>query len=535
MTGSGEAAGPAAERSPGVPGQVAGVAAATAASRLLGLAREVLFAALLGAGAATDAFVTAFRLPSLARDLFAEGALSAGLVPAFAASAAQGRDSAARLLRALLGATLALSGALALVVALAAPQVTRLLAPAFPPEVAELSARLARTMSPLLPLVALSAVAMGALHGHGRLLVPAAAPALFNVGAVAAGLVLWAAGATPLQAVAGWALGTVLGGVLQLAVQLPALLRLGLPPWPALGRAARAHPGLRGAALAAAPALIGLSAVQVNLLVGNAFAARQAGAVTWLGYAFPLVQLPLGIFGHAVGAVAGAGLARQGAVADRAGAARTLARALRQVAFFAVPSAVGLVVLAEPIAGLLYQRHAFTAGDAAATARALAAYALGLHALAAVRVLAPAFYALEGARWPALTSLASMAAHLGLAAVLQPWLGFQGLALAVSLAGWLQLGLLWVGWRRRHGALGGGVGGQLARVALASAVLGAVALLSWRALAAMGLPAGLPRQLCLALLPIALAGAAYLGVARVARVEEARAVWGWVVAAARRR
>ncbi len=548
----------------------AGVALVTALSRLLGLLREILFAALLGAGPVTDAFVTAFRIPSAARDLFAEGALSAGLVPAFAEEELRrGRAASRRLLTWAVLAALALSGAVAAALALLAPRVTRLLAPAFSPEVSILSTALARAMLPLLVLVALSAVAMGALQARGRLVLPALSPALFNVGLLAVGLGLWASGATPRQAALGWALGTLLGGALQLGVQLPPLWgargrRAGIgaaDPEPVLsappgggpelriaaaqveeagghsplvsGRAAaRLPPGLGRMARATIPAAVGLAAVQVNLLVGNAFASRQPGAVSWLGYAFPLIQLPLGVFGLAVASTAGAGLARSAAVSDVEGASRTLAEARRLVAYFGVPAAVGLAVLAEPIASLLYQRGAFTRGDVIATARALSAYALGLYALGAARLLAPAFYAFHGARWPALTSLAAILAHLALAALLQPWLGFQGIALAASLAAILQAALLRLGWRRCGGPPAPSQWAHLARVLLASAVMGGAAWFGWRGLASLWPgPGGLSRQLALALAPVLLGGTVYLVLAHRLGVMEGDAL----IASARRR
>jgi putative peptidoglycan lipid II flippase len=497
------------------------VSAATMTSRLLGLVRDQLFAALVGANRFSDAFVVAFRIPNLLRDLFAEGALSAAFVPTFAeAHRHRGAEEAYRLANAVVAVLLVGVGGVAVAGAWAAGPLVRLVAPGL----AEpgLAAALTRVMMPFLLLVSLSAVAMGMLNARSRFTVPAIAPALFNVGAIAVGAGLWAAGWPPRRAVMGWAVGTLLGGALQLAVQLPALRRLGYRFRPRLSRAVLADPGLRRVLALVGVAVVGLSATQVNVVVNTSFAAGVEGANTWLQCAFRLMQLPLGVFAVAVATVAGAGVAQRAAERDLAAVRATVGAALRLVAFLNVPSAVGLAVLARPIISLVYEHGRFSAADTEATARALLWYAAGLYAYSGVKVLAPAFYALGAARVPALAAWASMLANVALNVALFPLLGFQGVALGTALAAGVNFAVLLVAWRRTYGALAGsGVPQQLLRVVLASAVLAVVAWAAHRGLSLV-LPAGkgTGRALALAFGPIAAGGLAYLGTASALGIGE---------------
>ena len=497
------------------------VSAATMTSRLLGLVRDQLFAALVGANRFSDAFVVAFRIPNLLRDLFAEGALSAALVPSFAeAHRHRGAEQAYRLGNAVVAVVLLLVGTVTVAGVLAAGPLVHLVAPGLAEP--QLAAALTRVMMPFLLLVSLSAVAMGMLNARSRFTAPALAPALFNVGAIAVGAGLWVAGWPPERAVTGWAAGTLLGGALQLIVQLPALHRMGYRFRPRLSGAVLADPGLIRVFGLLGGAVVGLSATQVNIVVNTFFAARVVGANTWLQCAFRLMQLPLGVFAVAVATVAGAGVAQRAAERDMPAIQATVGAALRLVAFLNVPSAVGLAVLARPIISLVYEHGRFGAADTEATARALLWYAAGLYAYSGVKVLAPAFYALGAARVPALAAWASMLANVALNAFLFPLLGFEGVALGTALAATVNFGVLLLAWRLAHGGMAGSaVPHQLGRVLLASAALAAAA---WAA--HWGLAAALPpgksagKQLCLAFGPIAAGGAAYLWAASVLGIGE---------------
>ncbi len=465
------------------------VSAGTLASRLLGLVREQLFAALLGAGYFADAFVAAFRIPNLLRDLFAEGALSAAFVPTFAkVDKEEGRAAAYALANRVVGAILVVVGAVALAgIAFAAPLV-RALAPGFSavPGKLELTAQLAQLMMPFLLVVSLAALMMGMLNARGIFGRPAVAPALFNVAAIAVGVGLWLAGATPQVAVVGWSLGTIVGGAAQLAVQLPPLFADGFRIRPRLA-GSLADPNVRRMARLMAPATAGLAATQLNIFINTQFASGQPGAVSWLNYAFRLMYLPIGLFGVAIATVTASGLARRAAEKDLAGLKAALSQGMRHVAFLTVPSTVGLAVLAEPIVGLIYQHGRFGPADTSATAVALMGYSLGLYAYSGVKVVAPAFYALDHSRLPVMASAAAVATNLLLNLAAHRWLGsmglgYLGLAAGTSLGALVNLGVLSLSFRSftREVAGPGGLFAQLAKVLLASALMGAAVLLAIR-------------------------------------------------------
>ncbi|MEI7705014.1 MAG: murein biosynthesis integral membrane protein MurJ [Deltaproteobacteria bacterium] len=503
-------------------GRAIWLSAATMTSRVLGLVRDQLFAALVGANRWSDAFVVAFRIPNLLRDLFAEGALSSAFVPTFAeAHARRGRDDAHALANGLVGLVLLVVGSIVLVGLLAAPEIVRLLAPGFGPEEAEFAAFLTRLMMPFLLLVSLSAVAMGMLNAQSRFTAPALAPALFNVGAIAVGVWLWATGQGPRAAAVGWAIGTLVGGTMQLLAQWPSLRALGFRLRPGFGRSVFADPGIRRIGRLMAASVIGLSATQVNILVNTVFASHEVGANTWLMMAFRLMQLPLGVFGVAIATVAGAGVAQRVAAGDMDGVKETLGSALRLVAFLNVPASVGLITLATPIISLVYEHGRFSAADASATADALVFYAVGLYGYSAVKVLAPAFYALDEPRIPVIGSVVGMASNVVLVLLLHPLLGFRGIALGTALAATANFAVLALAWKLRHGGLGGaGISGQLARTLLASAVMVVAVLLAKAGVAPMLPAGGLLRQAPLALVPIAAGAVAYFAAARVLGVRE---------------
>jgi putative peptidoglycan lipid II flippase len=503
-------------------GRAVWISAATMASRVLGLARDQLFAILIGANRFSDAFVVAFRIPNLLRDLFAEGALSSAFVPTFADYRRnRGAAEAVALANAVAGLILLVVGALTLAGILWAGPLVSLIAPGFAPGQAHLAAQLTRIMMPFLLLVSLAALAMGMLNAQGRFTAPAVAPALFNVGSIAVGLGLWLSGWPPERAVVGWSVGTLIGGALQLAAQLPSLRATGFRFQLRLGLDALREPGVRRIGKLMAAALVGLSATQVNILVNTIFASDTEGANTWLQMAFRLMQLPLGVFGVAIATVAGAGVAQLVAAEDMAGVKRTLGAAMRMVAFLNVPSAVGLAVLAGPIISMIYEHGRFGAADTAATASALVCYAVGLYAYSAIKVFAPAWYALDRPRVPVIGSVVGMVANVGLNVTLYPVLGFKGVALGTSLAAGANFAVLAVAWKRRHGALEGpGIVRHLARVLAASAALALVAWGTARGLAAVLPPRGLGRQLALGLLPVAAGGFAYLAAAKALRIPE---------------
>ncbi|HXG53389.1 MAG TPA: murein biosynthesis integral membrane protein MurJ [candidate division Zixibacteria bacterium] len=509
------------------------VSLAVMASRLLGLVRDQVFAIFFGAGLHYDAFLTAFRVPNLLRDLFAEGALSSAFVTVFSQRlATRGDAEAIRLSNRVATLATIVIGAISIVAWFFTPQLVRALAPGFfeIPGKAELTVRLTRIMIPFLMLVAWSAQAMGVLNAKNVFGIPALASAFFNIGSIAGGLLLGFSlgpvlGLAPIE---GMAFGTLVGGFLQFAVQWPSLVRVGFSYRPML---AWADPGVRQVLRLMGPAVLGTAAVQINVFVNTNFASAiidpQTGAVangpvSWLNYAFRFMQLPIGVFGVAVATAALPPLSRLAVRQDPAEFRATLAHALGLVFLWCIPSAVGLAVLGRPIIALIFEHGRFTAFDTAQTANALAAYSAGLAGYAAIKVLSPAFYALQDARTPMIVSLISIAINYGLNSLLVQPFGHVGLAFStsgVALANFLMLALLM---RRRIGGLEGRrLAASVARIAAASAAMAGAA---WGASAlCAGLPLrGIALRLAQVGVAVPLGAAVFYAAGRCLGVEELR-------------
>jgi putative peptidoglycan lipid II flippase len=508
------------------------ISALTLLSRVLGLVREQVFAALLGAGFYADAFNTAFRIPNLLRDLFAEGALSAAFIPTYARERHQGGAARAHQLSSRLLTLLAVVlGALVLVGLLLARPLVQALAPGFGDVAGKLDTTvgLTRVMLPLLPLVSFAAVAMGMLNAQERFGPPAVAPSMFNLITIAWAAVLWAMGFGPAQVAMGWAVGTLLGGTAQFAIQVPALWRDGWrfrPEW------APGDPGIRAIAGLMAPATVGLAAVQVNIFVSTNFASHEPGAVSWLQYAFRILYLPIGVFGVAVGTIATTGLARRAATGDMDGLRDTLFRSVSLVAFLTVPATVGLMVLGQPIVRLLFERGKFHATDTHNTAVALALYSIGLVAYTGVKVLAPAFYALGTPRVPLVASASAVVTNLAVIALLHDVLGFRAIALGTALGSLFNVLILAGVFQARVGGLmTARLGGRLLRMAIGAAAMAPALWFAARLLEARFGTHGIVAQLVTGLGPIA-AGVVVYGIASLLlRLPEVEAL----LAAVRRR
>jgi len=382
-------------------------------SRVLGLARELIFAALFGGGAALDAFTVAFRIPNLLRDLFAEGALSTAFVTTFSKTIARGGDEAAWRLANKVATLTALSlGLICIAGMVFSNSLVAILAPGFDADKAALTAHLTRIMFPFILLVSLAALVMGMLNAKNVFGMPAMASSFFNLGSIVGGVTLgyWIDPHFGWRALIGLAFATVIGGALQLMVQLPSLARLGYRFRPDfLWR----DPGVKAILLLMGPAVIAASTTQFNVLVNSVFASSlEDGAIFWLAAAFRLMQLPLGLFGVALGTVTLPLLSRL-VVANRMDNFRTeLSRAMRLAFLLTIPSTIGLMMLAEPIISLLYQHGKFNAYQAAQTAGALRFYAIGLAGYAALKVLVNAFYALDRRKTPMLVSFLAVALNL---------------------------------------------------------------------------------------------------------------------------
>ena len=447
-------------------------------SRLLGLVREMVIASLFGASRNLDAFLTAFRAPNMLRDLFAEGALSTAFVTTFAKKIqTEGDQSAWGLANKVATLTTVFMSAITLIGVLLAPWLVAALAPGFDPEKTQLTILLTRVMFPFILMVSLAALAMGMLNAKDVFGVPAMASSFFNLGSIIGGVLLayWIDPHFGSRALVGLALGTLIGGFLQLIVQMPSLSRLHYIFRPDFHWR---DEGVRKVLQLMWPAVIAASAVQVNVLINSIFASYlQDGAVSWLNIAFRLMQLPLGIFGVAVATVTLPLISRSAAQGNKAEFRGALAHALRLVMLLTIPSAIGLVILAEPIISLIYQHGRFTAAATAQTAGALRFYAIGLVGYASVKVLAPAFYALDRRTLPMLVSLFSIGLNAGLNWILtfHMGLGHRGLALSTSVIAMTNFLLLYIMMRRYAGRLEtGALLGTLAKLLLAGACLGLV-------------------------------------------------------------
>jgi len=456
------------------------ISLATLTSRLLGVIRETVLAFYFGASASMqmDAFNVAFRLPNLLRDLFAEGAMTSAFVPAFTRTLVTGgREQAWRLGNLVLNALLLVTGVAVLLGIAAAAPITSLVAPEFAavPGKLELTADLSRVMLPFAALVAAAVAMMGMLHSLHRFFVPALSPAMFNVATILAAVALVPimphVGQAPIMAIA---VGTLIGGLGQIAVQWPILRREGFRYRPIVGFR---DPELRQILRMMVPGTLGVAAVNINVLVNTYLATGQEqGAVSWLGYAYRVMYLPLGLFGISVATATLPVISRHAAGGDLAAIRHTVSGALRLMLTLNVPATVGLVVLADPIVAMLYERGLFSSADTAATAAALMCYAPGLIGYSAVKIASPTFYALQDSRTPVVVSTLAVVVNLVINLWLVDTMGFIGLALGTAVAGMVNAGvLLWLLRRRLGGLEGRRLATGFVKIAVASGFMGAVA------------------------------------------------------------
>ena len=467
----------------------------TLGSRVLGLVRDMMIAAYLGAGPVAEAFVVAFSLPNLFRRFFAEGAFNMAFVPMFAKRLEAGENPQGFAREAFSGLATVLL-VLTLAATLAMPWLVLAMASGFAGDARfDLATLYGRIAFPYILFISLAALLSGVLNASGRFAAAAAAPVLLNILFIAA-LVLggWM----------GWDIGLTLAwavpvaGIAQFALVWVAASRAGFRLIP--GRP-RLSPDMRRLAVLAAPAMLAGGVVQINLLVGRQIASYTEGAVVWLYNADRLYQLPLGVVGIAIGIVLLPDLSRRLRAGDEDGGRASLSRATEFALALTLPSAVALVVLALPLIDVLFGRGAYGPDDVARTALALAIYGLGLPAFVLQKTLQPLYYAREDTRRPFLYALTAMLANAAIAIGLLPFIGFAAAALATTVSGWFMLLQLWLGTRSMGPAARADdrLRRRLWRLALASAVMGGVL---WAAQVVLGPALGLPgwRYLALAAL-----------------------------------
>jgi putative peptidoglycan lipid II flippase len=446
------------------------VGAAVMGSRLMGVVREQVFAYMFGASKLSDVFIAAFRIPNLLRDLFAEGALSTAFTTTFTKTwTKEGPAASWKLAQVVLSTLILALGIICLLGIAFAPLVVDMTNYDFHkvPGKFPLAVSMTRLLFPFILFVSIAALAMGMLNSRNIFGLPASASTVFNIVSVVSGALLaWLA--EPHQdwrhphfgtpALYGWCLGVLLGGVAQLAIQLPALWGLGFRfAW----KLDFNDPTLRTVLMLMVPSAIAGSAVQVNVLVNGQFASDVNGAVSWLYYAFRLVQLPIGIFGVAIATVTLPAVARQHALDDLTAFGKTVEEALRFGFYLTLPASVGLAVVAGPVIQLIYEHGSFSAQNTAQTALALQAYTIGLAGYSGIKILVPCFYAMQPPRFegsvgwrgflmnvvlftPARVSLLGIVFNLVLCFVLYDYfhLGHVGLALTtgfIAIVNFLQL------------------------------------------------------------------------------------------------
>lgn len=501
---------------------IATVGGLTMVSRLFGFVRDILIAAILGAGLAADAFFVAFKLPNLFRRLFAEGAFAAAFVPLFPGKLeANGRDDARRFAEEAFSLLFVI---LAVVVALAEigmPLLIRIIAPGFldEPEKFDLAVVLTRITFPYLLFISLVALLAGVLNSLGRFAAAAATPVMMNICLI--GFIVLA---TPFLPSPGHALawGVATAGVVQLVWLYVACVREGmalrlLKP--------RVTPDLRVLYRRILPIAIGAGIYQINLVIDMIIASLlPSGSISYLFFADRVTQLPLGVIGVAVGTALLPMLSRQVRAGEAEAALHSQNRSIEFSLLLTVPAAVALALIAQPIVTVLFERGAFAPAETAATAAALAVYAWGLPAYVLVKALAPGFFAREDTRTPVKISVAAMVVNVALSLALIGPLLHVGIAAATAVSSWLNAGLLaWVLWRRGELVVDRRLKTRLPRTVLASAVMGGTLLGAHGAMAGLFEATQAERIAALAALVgiglvVFAAAAALLGAARPADV-----------------
>jgi putative peptidoglycan lipid II flippase len=524
------------------------VSIAVMGSRVLGLVREQVFANYFGAGFLNDAFQVGFRIPNTLRDLFAEGALSVAFVKTFTDYVEkEDEEQAWRLASMVMNALAIVLSVITIIGIILAPQIVGLIASGFSPEKAALATTLTRIMFPFLLLVALAAVAMGVLNTRGRFGIPASASTLFNVGSIVGGLLCayWLSGggweiakdhdAVPdwraQWAIIGMALGTLIGGGLQFLVQVPSLLRVGFRFRP---QVSFSHPGVRQVMRLMGPAIIGTAAVQINVFTDTFFASSIPGGQSWLGYSFRLMQFPIGVFGVAIGTATLPAISRHAARGDIQRFRSTLSSSIGLVFLLTIPSACGLVILGKPIIALLYQRGAFTALDTQMVAAALIGWSVGLVGYSAIKVLSPAFYAMNDPRTPMIIAIVSIVINAITDYLFKTWLsnygvtpetpfgyGHAGLALSTSCVALVNFfGLVYFMRRKIKRLEGRRILSSFIRISVASAALSVASYFTYQLLVQRLGDVGFRNHLIETFVPIAAGGLVFVVVARLLRVRE---------------
>ena len=517
-------------------------------SRVLGLVREMVFAQYFGAGYLYDAFQVAFRIPNVLRDLFAEGALSAAFVKVFTDyQILKSEEEAWKLASLVLNALVVVLSIITILGIIFSGQIVGLIAAGFPPEIAALATTMTRIMFPYILFVAMAALAMGVLNTKGNFGVPASASTVFNIVSIffGLGLAFWLSGGgwekgvkntipsdAAQWAIIGMSIGTLIAGASQFFMQVPSLFKVGFRFSPLLSFA---DEGVRKVGRLMAPAIIGTSAVQINVLINTFFVTSIVGGVSWLSYSFRLMQFPIGVFGVAIGTASIPVLSRMVSLKKIDDFRDTLSSSINLVFLLTLPSACGLIVLGEPIIRLIYSHGgAFKESDVPMTAYALAAYSIGLTGYAAIKVLSPAFYALDDAKTPMIIALCSIVvnaaacygflnlfSNYGVTPEYPNGYGHAGVALATSCVALVNFFALVIIMKKRIGRIGGGdIFKSFVKIAVASAIMSVVCYFSFQFLVGYFGIETLSVKLIEVFVPIILGGITFFIAAKLLGVSE---------------
>ncbi|SFV14656.1 murein biosynthesis integral membrane protein MurJ [Pseudoduganella namucuonensis] len=430
---------------------LAAISSMTMLSRVTGLLRESLFARAFGAGAYTDAFIVAFRIPNLLRRLFAEGAFSQAFVPILAEYKNQHGQEASKELADHVATTLVWATVLVSALGIVgAPLFVYVIATGLraTPEAFDASVWMTRLMFPYIAFMSFVALAGGILNTWRQFKIPAFTPVLLNLSFIAASLFLAPRLAQPIYAMA---IAVFVGGLLQVGIQIPALIKIGMLPRLRLNPAAGLRdPGVLRVLRKMGPAVFAVSAAQISLMINTSIASRLAeGSISWLSYADRLMEFPTAMLGVALGTILLPSLAKANSDADHAEYSALLDWGLRLTFLLALPAAVGMAILAEPLITALFHYGKFTDAAAAGSARPLIAYSAGLIGIILVKTLAPAFYAKQDIRTPVRIAIGVLIATQIMNLLFVPYIQVAGLALSIGLGACINAAFLYMGLRKR--------------------------------------------------------------------------------------
>jgi len=521
--GGGEDGGPDSQRS--LIRSTSLLSAGTLSSRILGFFRDVVLARLLGTGLRADAFFIALKIPNLFRDLVGEGATNAAVVPVFSEYLhRKEKEDFWRFVSVILAIALMVLSVITLLGILLAPVIVRALAPGFmaDPEKLDLTIRLTKFMFPYLVFIGLTAYCMGILFTFRSFLVPAFSPCLLNIAVIVSALIASRSAAEPVFVIAG---GVLVGGVLQLAAQIRPLaatgMRLRLPK-------TLRHPGAAKIGRLLVPRMIGSGVYQLTVLI-DTFCASMAmivgqGGISAIYYANRIIQFPMGVFSIAMASAVLPSLSGLAHKNDTRAIKKMVVFSLENIFFIMCPTTVMLLLFAEPVIRILFQRGEFDAYSTGITAQALTFYAVGLFSFGGIKILVTAFHALQDTKTPVIVAAACLVINAALNVILMFPLKVGGIALASAIAGTLDFLVLFYIMNKRLGPMNSGLFGYFVKVAAAGVVTGVCSYFAWGRIASAN---GFISLFLIGIFSAAVYGAAGLAL----KVDQARRIWQWMLSA----